>query len=127
MSEERAIPTIKIKINGEELTLLYSMYALGKLKKIFGINALKGEIDILDPEHIVYFLWAGLISNHPEYDGDAIQGQPDKKLSEALKKLGSALTFRAFNDLGQAIRQAFDAATIGEKANHEEDESAKKN
>lgn len=125
MTEDKALPIVKIKIGEAEYSLLYSMYALGKLKKVAKINALKGEVDILDPDHILFFLWAGLITNHPEFDGEMIAEQPDKKLGDALKKLGTILTFKSFNSIGSAIKEAFNRATLPDKSDEAESPAEK--
>lgn len=111
MTENQALPGVKIEVGNEQYTLLFSLYAFAKLKKVAQINALKGEVDFLDPDHILYFLWAGLITNHPEFDGELVGGVPDKDLSSALRKLGTHLTFDKMKGIGDAIRQAFANAT----------------
>ena len=72
MNENIALPKVKIMIGGEEFVLTFTLYAFAKLKKLFGINALKGELDFYDPEQALYFLWAGLISEQPQFDGTVI-------------------------------------------------------
>jgi hypothetical protein len=129
MTENQALPSVKIEIAGKEFSLLYSIYAFAKLKKVAGLNALKGEVDFMDPNHLLYFLWAGLISNHEEFDGDLIDGRPDSQLSAALRNVGSMLTIRNMNEIGSSLQKAFTNATgtgkeEGEKA--EGKKSAKK-
>jgi len=120
MNENIALPKVKIMIGGEEFVLTFTLYAFAKLKKLFGINALKGELDFYDPEQALYFLWAGLISEQPQFDGDLIDGRPDKQLAEALKKLGTALTISELFKLGASIKQAFDNATSSGKSDAEQ-------
>jgi hypothetical protein len=111
MTENQALPGVKVEIGGEEYTILFSLYAFAKLKKVIGINALKGEVDFYDPDHLLYFLWAGLITCHPDLDGELIEGRPDKQMQSALRKLGSQLTLDKMSKLGAAIRKAFSNAT----------------
>ena len=61
MTENQALPTVKIQLGGEEYELYYPILALARLKRVWGINAMKGEVDFQDPTHLLYFLWAGLI------------------------------------------------------------------
>jgi hypothetical protein len=126
MTENQALPSVKIEINSKEYTLLYTLYAFAKLKKIGNLNALKGEVDFNDPEHVLYFLWSGLVSHHPELDGDLIDGKPDKNLAAALKDLGTYLTISKMNELGKAIREAFTAATRSGSDESSQGEAGKK-
>jgi hypothetical protein len=111
MTENQALPSVKIEIGGKEFSLLYSIYAFAKLKKVAGLNALKGEVDFLDPNHLLYFLWAGIISNHEQYDGDLIDGRPDATLARSLREIGSMLTIRNMNEIGSSLQSAFVNAT----------------
>lgn len=111
MTENQALPTVKISLGGSEYELTFTLYSFAKLKKVKGINALKGEVDFSNPDHLLSFLWAGLIVNHEEFDGELIDGRPDKALSAALRKLGKHLTLNKIAEVGQAIRQAFESAT----------------
>lgn len=111
MSENQALPTVKVEIGGKEFILHYSIYAFAKLKKVAKINALKGEVDYQDPDHLLYFLWAGLISEHPELDGDMIDGKPDKALASALRQIGTALTIPSLNSIAARVKAAFNSAT----------------
>lgn len=111
MTENQALPVVRIEIGGKEYSLLYSIYAFAKLKKVAGLNALKGEVDFMDPNHLLYFLWAGLISNHEEFDGELIDGRPDAKLAAAIRQVGSLLTIRDINEIGTSLQKAFINAT----------------
>lgn len=111
MSENQALPTVRIAIGEEEYSLCFTLLSFAKLKKVAKINALKGEIDFMDPEHLLYFLWAGLISNHPEFDGEVIDGKPDKSLAAGLRKLGTLLTLQNMGEIGKSVRAAFSIAT----------------
>jgi hypothetical protein len=111
MTENQALPTVKIEIGGAEYSLLYSIYAFVKLQKVAGINALKGEVDFMDPSHLLYFLWAGIISHHEEFDGEMIDGRPDAKLAAALRTVGSMITISNMSRIGDSLRKAFQNAT----------------
>lgn len=111
MTENQALPGVGIELGGKEYQLIFTLYAFAKLKKVAQINALKGEVDFMDPSHLLYFLWAGLISNHPEFDGDLIDGKPDKSLSSALRTLGAQLTLQKMGEIGKSVREAFSEAT----------------
>lgn len=125
MTENQALPSVKIEIGGQEYTLLYTLYAFAKLQKIGNINALKGDVDFGNPEHVLYFLWAGLISHHPELDGELIEGRPDKALSETLRKLGTYLTIEKLQELGAAVRLAFQNATQTSESKRNEAKASK--
>lgn len=110
MTENQALPTVKVEIGGKEYILHYSIYAFAKLKKVAKINALKGEVDYQDPDHLLYFLWAGLISEQPELDGELVDGKPDKNLETALRQLGTALTIVKLNKIADLVKSAFNSA-----------------
>jgi two-component sensor histidine kinase len=65
----------------------------------------------MNPEQLLYFLWAGLITYHEELDGDLVNGKPDQTLAAGLKKVGKMLTMDKMSYIGNVIREAFTNAT----------------
>jgi hypothetical protein len=125
MTENQALPGVKIELSGSEFELVFNLYAFAKLKKVANLNAFKGEIDFMNPDQLLYFLWAGLLTNHPEFDGDTIDGRPDERLSTALRKLGIMLTIDKMSYVGRIIREAFANATKSPSAGKSETKGKK--
>jgi hypothetical protein len=125
MTENQALPGVKIELSGSEYELVFNLYAFAKLKKVANLNAFKGEIDFMNPDQLLYFLWAGILTNHPEFDGDNIDGHPDERLSTALRQLGIMLTIDKMSYVGQVIREAFANATKSSASGKAEAKSKK--
>jgi len=111
MTENQALPGVIIELDGRQYELIYNLYAFYQLKTVANLNALKGEVDFMNPEQLLYFLWAGLITYHEELDGDLVNGKPDQTLAAGLKKVGKMLTMDKMSYIGNVIREAFTNAT----------------
>jgi len=111
MTENQALPGVIIELDGRQYELIYNLYAFYQLKTVANLNALKGEVDFMNPEQLLYFLWAGLITHHEELDGDLVNGKPDQALAAGLKKVGKMLTMDKMSYIGNVIREAFTNAT----------------
>lgn len=106
-----ALADYSIELDGENYTIEYSLYSFAKLQKTFGVNALAGELDFNNPEHLLYFLWAGLITHHEEWDGNLLpDGSQDAVLRKAIRTLGSYLTLERMNKVSGLLIGAFTAS-----------------
>jgi len=106
-----ALADYSIELNGENYCIEYSLYSFAKLQKTFGINALAGELDFHNPEHVLYFLWAGLITHHEDFDGNLMpDGSQDAVLRQSIRTLGSYLTLERMNKVSGLLIGAFTAS-----------------
>lgn len=112
MAEETtALADYSIELDGVDYTIEYSLYSFAKLQKVFGVNALAGELDFNNPEHLLYFLWAGLITHNEEFDGNLMpDGAQDAVLRKAIRTLGSYLTLERMNKISGLLVGAFNAS-----------------
>ena len=113
LSAKQVRPGVKIELDGKVFELVFNVLAFQKLETVANINAWKGNVDLMSPTQLLWFMWAGLITNHPEFEGDLIDGRPDAKLSEALRTIGEMLTMDKMEQIGRIIREAFSISTKG--------------
>jgi hypothetical protein len=109
---DEALPEYSLKIGEKTYKLEYSLYSFAKLKKAFGINAMAGQVDFNDPEHVLYFLWAGLITHDRSLDGNVFpDGNLDDQLESAVRMLGTFLTLSKMREVSALVMEAFLAST----------------
>lgn len=102
-SLDQAAPAAALEFDGSYRKIVYSLYSITQLKRLTGKNPFKGELDLADPEMVVYMIWAGLLHSMPELDGDVIDGKPDQKIRDAFKRIGSWLTLDKISEVSAVI------------------------
>ena len=91
MSENKALPKIKMDILGGEYLLRYSMHSVAQIKKLTGVNLLDQKVTLNDPELIIALLWGALITDQKQFDGYFTNGVPDDRVKEVIAMIGREL------------------------------------
>lgn len=104
---EKAMSVMEVQLGGETRRVEYTLYSIARLKQLTGKNAMKGEVDTKEPDQLIAFAWAGLISHDKELDGGIVDGKPDEKLAGVLKEVGRWVSFERLHDIMNVFSTAF--------------------
>lgn len=115
---EKAVSSIHIDLGGVQRRFEFTMWSIAQMKRLSGKNALRGELDVQDPDDLAVLVWAGLISSDPSLDGEVTPsqepgraGKGDENVVSAIHQIQKWMRFDRLSEIGAAVRQAFDAAT----------------
>jgi hypothetical protein len=115
---EKAASSIYLELGGVQRRFEFTMWSIAQMKRLSGKNALRGELDVQDPDDLAVLVWAGLIPSDPSLDGQVIPsaepgkpGQGDDNVTAAIYQIQKWMRFDRLGEIGSAVRQAFDSAT----------------
>ncbi|CAK0779010.1 hypothetical protein CCP3SC15_610013 [Gammaproteobacteria bacterium] len=106
-SLDKALPGVFIELGGEKRKLEFSWHAVCQFYRLTGKHVLLDKVDGRDPRTIIKLLWAGLIQNWPELNGEIHEvNSPDEKVKAGLAKLESLLTFEVVSTANEKVLEA---------------------
>lgn len=109
----QARPEVKIELGGVLRRLHFGLYAFSQLEKLLGKNPITEKINLNSLNTQMYYVWAGLVENWTDLDGEIIDGKPDENVRNGLKQISKLVTPAKFKEVMEAVGTAYSNA-IGE-------------
>lgn len=121
MNKEKFSPIVSLVLAGTTYSLEYNMHAIRQFEELTGKNLLGGEINSKSAKDIVAIVWAGLVSHHPELDGEFASGQRPESVRKALVFIGKCID--PHDNLDEVSSKVLEALT---RSKHKPKEGAEK-
>jgi hypothetical protein len=109
----QARPEVKLELGGILRRIHFGLYAFSQLEKLLGKNPITDKVNLNSLNTQIYYVWAGLVENWPELDGEIIDGRPDENVRNGLKQVSKLVTPAKFKDVMESVGTAYKNA-IGE-------------
>ncbi len=105
-------PSITVELLGKKMSFRFNLRSCAVFKRLRGRSLIAGKLDLFDAEDIAAVLWAGLIPDNKELDGEVdANGLPDEKVKKVLDDLLDSLDLSDFPYLINDIIQPAIALT----------------